>query len=319
MIGVDLQARYRERLSSLPKPGYGLCFHTKSLGVADLGVTAGLSPEQIVADLHQAAQGGKRREPDSQIINTVRRALADHGDGRFVPVPRPKPIIRNGAAVLRKLIGQGRGVTEADMRKASPVPIDGKDDTVLALQNLYGENDRIFVGERYNEGMMGATIRTCAEWIEHFRGGGKPGPHIIVNPLTGAPAPKKSDREKMTYRGDGNVAAYRFCVVEFDGLSREDQIAFWSVADLPVCALVDSGRRSLHAWLSVPRLAPVSTDEEWDKHIQDELYHQILVPMGVDGSCSNSARLSRLPGHLRDTGRMQRLLYLAPEGRRIFS
>ena len=48
------------------------------------------------------------------------------------------------------------------------------------------------------------------------------------------------------------------------------------------------------------------------------LFAERLVPLGVDAACRNEARLSRMPGYLRpDSQRLQRLLYLAPEGRAV--
>jgi hypothetical protein len=316
----DPAARYAEALAGLPKPGYGLCYHAGSLGVATLGVRAGLSSEQIVEDLHRAAQGGKRREPISQIVATVRRAFADHGDGRFVPTPKPRPLI-NGPVVLKRLIEPGRGATEADILGASPVPIPDRpeDHAVLLLQTLYPPDVFLFTGDRYDEGVMGKTIRTCAERVQCFLRGEKPGPHIIANPLDGKPHPTKSNEKKMTYRGDACVSSFGLCVVEFDGLDRGSQIAFWAAVNLPIVALIDSGGKSLHAWIDVQKLAPVRSMAEWDANIRNDLYQRFLVPMGVDGSCSNASRLSRLPGHFRDTGRWQRLLFLSPNGRRIFS
>jgi hypothetical protein len=307
---MDPQVKYRESLSNILPAGCGNCTHTHFLRVANYGRKAGLSPEQVFEDLRRATPRGKRPVTEGEHWDAVKKAFSG-STGDFVP--KPKPIIRDGALVLRRLIEQGQGATEESIRDASPVRIDGKDDAVLTLQTLYSGDALLFIGEREDAGILGKTIRPCSEWIEHFRGGGKTGPHLIVNSLTGEPAPLKSDPEKMTFRGDGNVISYRFAVVEFDNLSREDQLAFWSVAPLPVCALIDSGGKSLHGWIDVRRLADVRAAEEWNLHIRTRLYHQLLVPLGVDSACSNPSRLSRLPGHYRaEKGRVQRLLFLSP-------
>ena len=145
----------------------------------------------------------------------------------------------------------------------------------------------------------------------------KTAPFIIINPLTGNPTPTKSG-DKTTYRGDGNIAAYRYCMAEFDNLSREDQIRFWSAIKLPIVALIDSGNRSIHAWLDVQKWADVATSDQWQAQIKTRLYDQLLTPIGVDSACSNPARLSRLPGHFREEKQAwQRLLWLSKEGRSI--
>ena len=190
-------------------------------------------------------------------------------------------------------------------------------DAILLLETLYNRTDLLFIGERVQPGIIGNTIRTTGEWITFLQDGGKTGPHIIPNPLTGTPTVKKTG-DGETYRGDGNISSYRFCMAEFDGLSREDQIKFWSAVKLPVVALIDSGGKSIHAWLQISKLAQVETAEQWAREIKGRLYDAIMTPLGVDSACSNPARLSRLPGHLRtETGTFQRLLWLSPKGRPI--
>jgi hypothetical protein len=107
-------------------------------------------------------------------------------------------------------------------------------------------------------------------------------------------------------------------MAEFDTLSREDQLRFWSVVSLPIIALVDTGGKSIHAWLDVSKIAKVTSSEKWTTEIKGRLYDRILKPLGVDGACSNPARLSRLPGHLREEkNEYQKLLYLDPGGNPI--
>ena len=188
-------------------------------------------------------------------------------------------------------------------------------DAILLLEILYEKTDLLWMGERHQAGNIGDTIRTAGEWITYFRNGGKTSPHIILNPLTGTSAPKKTG-DGETLRGDGNVAAYRYCMAEFDNLNREDQIRFWSAVKLPIVALIDSGGKSLHAWLQVSKIATVTTLEQWQSEIKHHLYDRLLTPLGIDKACSNPARLSRMPGHFRaEKGNFQRLLWLSPEGR----
>jgi hypothetical protein len=313
----DPRARYQGALAGLPKPGYGLGFHSGSLGVATLGARAGLSPERVFEDLCQAAQGGARIEPDNQIANTVRRAFAEHANG-FIPKPRPKPLVHDGQAVLRKIIEKGKGATEKSILEASPIPIPDRPEhhAMLVLQTLYPPDALLFIGQRDEPGSIGQNIRKAGEWCEHFRRGGRTAPFIIVNPLDGRPHEKKNG-DSMTYRGDGCVSDFRYAVAEFDNIPLEGQLCFWSGVALPIVALIDSGNRSVHGWVDAQKLAPIRSMAEWDVNIRDDLYLRFLVPMGIDGACSNASRLSRLPGYLRDTGRWQRLLFLSPDGRRI--
>jgi hypothetical protein len=190
-------------------------------------------------------------------------------------------------------------------------------DPVLLLETLYEKTELIWIGDRHEAGIIGKTIRPVADWINYFRDGRKTAPHIILNPLTGTPAPTKGG-DKETLRGDGNIALYRYCLAEFDNLSRIDQIKFWSAVKLPVVCLIDSGGKSIHAWFDIKKLTDVSTPEQWQSEIKGRLYDRLLTPLGVDGACSNPARLSRLPGHFRtEKGNFQKLLWLSSEGKSI--
>jgi hypothetical protein len=314
LIGTD---RYRAALANIPPPGCGC--HGALLSVANYGVLAGIDPDQIFADIRHAIPAGDRQIPDREVLDAIKKALADHHGGTFVPRPRPQPVVQDGKTALRRIITQGTITDEAGLWEASPIRLwsTPQDDSVLLLETLYAPTDLVFIGERHAGGTLGATIRPAAEWITHFRRGGQTAPHIIVNPLTGLPAPKKSG-DGMTFRGDANVVVFRYCVVEFDALARTEQIRFWSAVVLPILALIDSGGKSIHAWLDVAKLATVEAAGQWEAEIKTRLYDRLLTPLGVDSACSNTARLSRLPGHWRtEKAGFQRLLWLAPEGRPI--
>jgi hypothetical protein len=124
----------------------------------------------------------------------------------------------------------------------------------------------------------------------------------------------KKDGSGTTLRGDGCVACFRHAVVEMDGASLEDQLAFWSWAALPVRALILSGGKSIHGWVDVG----CSGALEWGLEVSGRLFPEYLIPLGCDPACSNAARVSRLPGHLRaDKGAVQKLIWLSLEGRAV--
>lgn len=309
--------RYHEALKRIPRPGTGC--HPSLLSIANYGIMAGLNPERIFLEIRDHIPQGKRRISDREISDAVNKALSDHKKGSFVPKPRSAPIVTQGEITLKKLIGQGSYSTEVDLFESSPIRLwdAPQRDPALLLKTLYDKDDLLWVGDRHDSGVMGKTIRSVSEWINYFENGGSTYPHIILNPLSGNPAPKKTG-DGETFRGDGNVSFYRYCMVEFDNLSREDQVKFWSAVRLPICALIDTGGKSIHAWLDVQKLTKVETTEQWGIQIKNRLYDRILKPLGVDGACSNPARLSRLPGHYRaEKGEYQRLLWLSPGGRPI--
>ena len=243
------------------------------------------------------------------------KALSDHRDGSFTPKPRPQPVVTDAKIALARIIEKATIRDEETLLKSSPIKLGRKEgdphDLRAFIENLYEPDDILFVGDRHEPGIMGRTIRPALDWLNDICNGESAGPYVIVNPLTGKEAPKKSGYG-MTLRGDANIQNFRYCVCEFDDISREDQIAFWSMAKLPIAALIDSGGKSIHAWLRVQDLENVKTLEEWNINIKGRLYQQMLVPLGVDPACSNPARLSRLPGCFRtETGRYQQVLWIA--------
>jgi len=315
---LDKPNRYHEALQQIPSPGCGC--HVSLLSVANLGVIAGVKPDNLFDDIRQHIPEGSRKVFDKEIQDAINKALADHDKGTFTPKPKPAPAIPDGKLRRKWFIEQSEISNEADLLELSPIRLldEPMNDTSLFLSTLFNKNDLVWVDEFKETGRPGVNIKPVVEWIEEFQNGKKTAPHIIVNPLTGKPAPKKSNPDEMTYRGDNNVAAFKYCIVEFDDLSREDQIRFWSAVRLPIVALIDTGGKSIHAWLDVQKLARVVTSEEWETNIKNMLYDRLLVPLGVDGACANPARLSRLPGHFREEkGNFQRLLWLSTEGRPV--
>jgi len=311
--------RYNAALNSIPAPGGAGC-HPALLGAANLGTLANLDPNQIYSDIRQAIPQGGRRVPNNEILKTIRKAFQDHQGGTFTPRPRPKPVVRDGRAALHKIIFQSKISDDVDLWESSPIRLldDSATDAVLLLKTLFKSDDFLFIGERHKPGIVGQTIRTAADWIGYFQNGGQTSPFIIINPLTGRAAPTKGGN-KETLRGDFCVKDFRYCLIEFDNLSHEDQIKFWAAVKLPVVVLIDSAGKSLHGWIDVQRLAKIDTQEKWQSEIKIRLYDRILKPLGVDTTCSNPARLSRLPGHWRDKNAkaIQKILWLSPKGRPV--
>ena len=312
-----LEDRYFNKLISLPPSGGGGC-HTGLLGVANAGVRAGFDDHQILDDIREFIDDTRRPVSDEEILEAIDKARSDGGyRGSQHPrqAPRAKATPQKKESLqgkLRGLLRAGQGVKEDDFLRASPVAIPEKpqEQTVLTLEELYHQNDILFLGDTRDAGIPRKTIHKAGGVLEFFRRGVKAPPHIIPNPLSGKAAPTRSGG-KDTYRGDRCVSQFRMAVVEFDNLTRDEQLAFWATASLPVYALIDSGGKSIHGWIAIDGIHSL---EQWDIMIKEEFYGQYLIPLGVDGACSNAARLSRLPGHLRNTGRYQRLLYLNPQG-----
>ena len=319
---AGINNHFHKALFSLPRPG-GNGYHPRLLGVANVGIRAGLQPVDVAAAIRAHTPAGGRCVPDREIADAVHKAYRDQPAVRRpwagprrpsiryrCQAPRPEPQRFDAAAFMAARLAEGRDIREADIWEASPVRIETPpgQDAQLLLESLYAPGDVLFIGDQY-----GRTVKTVAEWLTVFRAGQPIPPHIIPNPLTGAAATTKDGRP--SFRADACVKSFRFAVAEFDGLSREDQLSFWWAVNLPLCALIDSGGKSLHAWV---RIDGIQAAEQWTRLVEDQLYGRYLVPLDCDAACRNEARLSRMPGHFRaEKKRWQRILFLAPEGRRV--
>ena len=95
---------------------------------------------------------------------------------------------------------------------------------------------------------------------------------------------------------DTNVTSYRYALIESDSMPIDKQYATLKEMQLPIRILVHSGRKSLHAIVSVE----AASYDEYRKRV-DYLY-KVCQESGlqVDRQNRNPSRLSRLPGVIRD-------------------
>lgn len=103
---------------------------------------------------------------------------------------------------------------------------------------------------------------------------------------------------------DENITDYRHVLVESDDMPVEQQFAIYQKLNLPIAAVVTSGRASLHAIVKVT----AGQDLELYKRRVDHLY-SLLAENGfkIDKANRNPSRLSRIPGVQRGEGKQQLL------------
>ena len=210
---------------------------------------------------------------------------------------------------------QGFSIGEPDLFDASPIKLPGnfRRDAELAFESLYSPTEKLNIVTRFRgagtEGTNGKTSPLgCGEtlsrneWIDSFRNKSIPeseaGAWFRINPVNGNGI---SDRD---------VSEFRFALLESDFLPLETQISLLVKLPIPICAILNSGGRSVHAWV---RIAATNAGEY--RESVSEMF-SLLASYGFDPANKNPSRLSRLPGAQRLIGAngdgKQRLLYLNP-------
>ena len=111
--------RYHDNLQNPRPPGTGC--HGWIMSTANLGIMAGINPQQIHDDLRRVIPTGTRRIPDREIHDAIRKALSDHDGGIYTPQPRPMPVVQDGKVALQRIIDQAKITTEVDLWESSPI------------------------------------------------------------------------------------------------------------------------------------------------------------------------------------------------------
>ena len=86
-MNATLLSRYQDRLRGIPQPGEGR--HKDLLGIANLGIMAGLPPEDIHEDIRRTVSVAPM--PDREIGAAVLKAAAEHHPGATVYRFPPRP------------------------------------------------------------------------------------------------------------------------------------------------------------------------------------------------------------------------------------
>ncbi len=279
--------------------------HTNIMRVAVLGNIAGLPQSQVEADILQHMP--RAPIPATEVSDAIKKAYKT--DYSSAPMIETKSVMSAFKSKTRtKFIELGEGVTEFDWKDISKISIPDDPswkDAVVVLESLWKKDEILFLGDRDDD-----QVYSVKTWMDRIADKKQAPPLLIPNPMTGDVGITKNGTP--SYRCDDSVKSFRYALAEFDSISKEEQLAFWwGFKSAPIVALVDSGGKSIHAWLKVD----CANRDEWEKEVENNLFKNILVPLGCDRACKNESRLSRLAGHFRaEKNNWQRLLYLNPEG-----
>ena len=182
------EARYQERLRSIPAPGCGQDCHPFLLGVASLGIRTGRSHDAILADIRAAIPAGGRKVPDHEIMDAIKRASLDTvpaGSGpamrSSVEIDRRVKLSKAEAAKEReRVLSYSSGPVELDsveFRRAHGFQLEPQPITPLhpeaftmipLLGTLYDPSDLLYIGPERMPDSGKDNIRAAAEWIAFF-------------------------------------------------------------------------------------------------------------------------------------------------------
>lgn len=325
-----LVSDYHKMLSDMPPTGSG--FNENLVKVARWAFLCGISLEEFDQDIRKAMIGKQVSRPidNIEIPKAYRTVASTSGENSVAICTTPQ--VKRAIETVNKfninknaleLINQKyKDVNEESLKIKSPVAIPStKTEMARALlENVFFEDEYFFIG---------AKTQTEPMRIGKFKYRNGPNfNYIVPNPFTGEFAPKKNQPDELSKRSDNAIKEYRYTVVEFDeeideGLdnykelvneSIRKQIRFFNhliEINVPVAAIVKSGKKSVHAWIAVNING---TRDDWKAKVETLLYKGFFESLGADPSCKNPSRLSRMAGHIRkETGQLQELLYLNPD------
>ena len=244
--------------------------------------------------------------------------------------PEQRKIVSRAEAIsnAERFLG-GFRVDEADLWDASPVRLseDYRTDTILLLEHLYLPEEFVCICCDYElitkaDGSQKAVpkgsgrTQSAKNWIKSIQANGSPesaaGAWVRLNPTLAHGSGRNGSHK------DSEVTAWRNQLVESDVLPLELQLSLFSKLALPIAALVNSGKKSIHAWVRLDSAC------EADFRVDADFVLAQLAQYGTDRANRNPSRYGRLPGVLRaldglkalgtdstDSGR-QHLLYLNP-------
>ena len=159
------------------------------------------------------------------------------------------------------------------------------------LESAFAPTEVVCICEQVEDGKpnTSGSFLPVEEWIKRFdapdsillRNDRLDGVFVRINPF----------KPNLYSGSDNDVSAYRHVLVEFDQLPKPEQEQRLRSSGLPISVLIDSGGKSIHAWVRVD----ASSRKEWDAR-RDEIYK--VIP-GVDPKNKNPSRFSRLPGAWR--------------------
>lgn len=163
-----------------------------------------------------------------------------------------------------------------------------KPDEVVCITNEVGQDE----DGRYFPASKG-TFQTVQWWIDRYFGESATDPELFRDKPQGAYIRINPTKPDDFSGRDDSVAVYRHLLVEFDTRPKEEQYAIFKQSNLPISCLIDSGGKSIHAWVRLD----AKNEEEW--RLRRQAVFDYLSDYEPDAMTKNPSRWSRLGGVMR--------------------
>ena len=192
-------------------------------------------------------------------------------------------------------------ITKVSFKRPTPItpPDPQASEFRRFMQAAFAPTEVVCICDAVEEGrpVSAGSFIPIEEWIARFD---DPASRILSPEREGIFVRINPFKPNLYSGSDNDISAYRHVLVEFDDKPKPEQEKLFRDSGLPITVLIDSGGKSIHAWVRVD--AP--SRKEWDAR-RDLIYS--LIP-GVDAKNKNPSRYSRLPGAWRSPTSQQKLL-----------
>lgn len=293
----DLIARARKYLAALPESIEGQKGHDALFRAATVLAHGYAFDDATALDLLREYNLTKCSPPWDE--KHLTRKIAEAGrrahdkpkgwllDGAKPHVPDFKP-----ASASVKISQPPKTATLADLPPPASPPVVAPSDFLTFTDFLFAAfrpDEQVQIETPADLGADGkgrpagkGIVKTATEWnnlvnIDPQLDGGPAGSFVRINPV------KDADGK------DASITAFRHVLLEWDTGTKEEQRARIARSQLPVTAIVDSGGKSVHAWVRVD----AKDRAEYDARVSQVF--ALFADCPPDKQNKNPSRFTRLP------------------------
>lgn len=299
--------------------GHNKTFHTAYILVQEFGLpitearplmieyNARCQPPWTEKEIDHKLADAERKAPPPEgrgyrISKRFRHTFKDRSNTRTAP-PAHRPLPPVNATKELKVAARKY---ECSDELVVPDPLPNGTVELIKAAFKQGEGVRIAkakTGEdgRENPKDAGTTL-SREEWLKRLADNGgdinnfiasseRNGIYVGLNPM------------KIGGSKDSDVTDYRHALVEWDDISKEEQWNIITQSGVPCTAVIDSGGKSLHAWVRID----AQDRQEFDSRVKVIYQHFEVSGVKLDDKNKNPSRLSRLAGCVRGKNRQELL------------